>query len=636
MSALDRFDFWNENTNRTRIRFNWFNWVLSQKIQRSAIGSPGNFVDWRSLFIMFSSVLPIKNVSKKILVIFSAFFAALVITSETPAKVVVEKSSNLGVIKGIVRDETGSPIADATVAIFRIGTSNLLKQVRSAADGSFLAKIIPGTYTVLAVAEGFNPITVSEVEVGRAAELNYKFKLERSGSGNTLPEKRADRKSPKYLIRSAQLSRSIYQNNEGNAPIDEAKVNENAVEESTVTNNQESGVKRAGQTVVENYFASSDKGNYAGLNFARLQPLNDSAEIVFAGQTGSSLSAPQMLQANLKFRPNENHQIRINSAVAKFGKIKTDGIEKPLGQVSLQALDEWKVREGVIFVFGVDYSRFVSAGNDFSISPRFGLQYDVNAKTRLRTAYTTQTEDKTWQQAIELEDTQVLFREPVAVQDFVVENGKSKLNKSSRLEFGVERILNNKSNVEANVFLDTTAGRGVGLTSLPINSLNSSDLSEIVGNQQGKSQGVRVVYTRRLSGNFSTSAGYAFGSGQKLSEKAISNPADIFENDFFQTVVGQFDADFKTGTQVKTIFRLSPQATVFAIDPFQGRLAIYDPGLSVLITQSLPNWGLPIRAEAVVDARNLFDFQTNVSSEDGTLQLNSQRRVLRGGILVRF
>jgi hypothetical protein len=86
-----------------------------------------------------------------------------------------------------------------------------------------------------------------------------------------------------------------------------------------------------------------------------------------------------------------------------------------------------------------------------------------------------------------------------------------------------------------------------------------------------------------LNSRFSTSAGYAFGSGQKLSDKAISNPAKIFENDFFQTFYGQFDADLKTGTNIKTIFRLSPQATVFAIDPFQGRLAIYDPGLSVLV-----------------------------------------------------
>ena len=68
----------------------------------------------------------------------------------------------LGTIKGMVRDNGGSPIADATVAIFRVGTAKLLKQVKSAADGSFFAKILPGTYTVLAVAEGFNPVDRAE------------------------------------------------------------------------------------------------------------------------------------------------------------------------------------------------------------------------------------------------------------------------------------------------------------------------------------------------------------------------------------------------------------------------------------------------------------------------------------------
>ena len=53
------------------------------------------------------------------------------------AEIVIEKAGNLGVIKGIVRDEAGGPIADASVAIFRSGTSKLLKQVTSASDGSF-------------------------------------------------------------------------------------------------------------------------------------------------------------------------------------------------------------------------------------------------------------------------------------------------------------------------------------------------------------------------------------------------------------------------------------------------------------------------------------------------------------------
>ena len=588
---------------------------------------------------MFSLFLPTKNHLKSAFILLTAIFASLAFASESRAEtVVIEKNSNLGIIKGVVRDESGSPIADAYVSIFRAGTSQLLKQVRSAANGRFLAKILPGTYTVLAVAQGFNPVTLAQVEVNRSTELVYGFKLERSGSGNTLPEKKADRKSSKWVIRSAQATRSIYQSNEGEAPIDETTVAENETNDQIVAEEEETESKeRPGQTVVETYFVGSEDGNYTSFNFARLQPLTENAEVILAGQIGTDNSAPQRFETNLKIRPNENHQIRLKGSIVSLGKIKSDNQEKSLGQVSFQALDEWRIRSGVIVVYGFDYSRFIGAGDDFSISPRFGLQFDINSKTRFRTSYTTQTEETgSWQRAVELEGEQVLFREPVAIQDIFVENDKPQMTKSRRLEFGIERVLDNKSSIEANVFFDSVTGRGVGLTNLPFDALNGENLTEFVGNQQGKAEGFRVVYTRRFNGIFSTAAGYAFGNGQKLSSEAISNPANLFEDDFFQTFFGQFDADLKTGTQIRTIFRLSPQATVFAIDPFQGRLAIYDPNLSVMITQSLPTLGLPIKAEAVFDARNLLGFQPNVSSEEGTLRLNSKGRTLRGGISLRF
>jgi len=592
---------------------------------------------------MLSSILPKRKFSRLTLIVLTAFFAAFVSASDAQGKVVIEKSGNIGVIKGIVRDEAGKAISDAYVSIFRVGTSKLLKQVRSAADGSFLAKILPGTYTILAVAQGFNAVTLSEVEVGRSVELTYGFKLERAGSGNTLPEKLPARNSSKYPMRAAQIRRSIYQANEGSAPIDETKIADetvaqaDAVEENLeVSDEEETENKRRAQTAVETYFAASDAGNYTGLNFARLQPLSENAEIIFVGQTGTNKSAPKRFETGLKFRPGENHQIRLSGAVARLGKIRLENQEKSLGQISFQASDEWKVKEGIIIVFGFDYSKFVGAGNDFSVSPRLGFQYDINSKTRFRTAYTAQTEERNWQNVVELEDSQVFFRESVAVQDFVLENEKPQMNKSRRLEFGIERVLDNKSNLEANVFFDTVDNRGIGINSFSFDSLGGENFAEFVANQQGKARGARVVYTRRLNGIFSTSAGYAFGNSQKLSGKAISNPESIFENGFAQTVFGQFDADFRTGTQVKTVYRLSPQATVFAIDPFQGRLAIYDPGLSVKVSQSLPTLGLPFHAEAIFDGRNLLDVQKGADGEEGSLRINLQRRNLRGGILVRF
>jgi hypothetical protein len=94
--------------------------------------------------------------------------------------------------------------------------------------------------------------------------------------------------------------------------------------------------------------------------------------------------------------------------------------------------------------------------------------------------------------------------------------------------------------------------------------------------------------------------------------------------------------DWSKGTHVQTVFRFSPEATVFAIDPFAGRLAVYDPSLSVQVTQDLPTFGLPLRAQAIIDARNLFDFQTRTMNADTLLEMSSTGRSVRGGILVRF
>lgn len=561
-------------------------------------------------------------------ILLTAFAAAVFAAPATGNTVVVEKGG-LGVIKGIVRDEAGNAIADATVAIFRGGTSKLLKQVSSARDGSFIAKIIPGKYTLLAVAQGFNPVTLFGVEVAKSTELVYGFKLERAGSGNTLPEKRVDRNSSKWRIRAAQSQRSIYQNRDGEKPVAENTTTE-LTEDST-----EPTTKRKGQTVVDTYFAGTSRGSYVGWNLATLVPINNDATVIFAAQTATGRNAPLRFETTVKYRPSSKHQLRLNTSAGKLGTLATSGVEKTLGQVSFQATDEWQFRDGVILVFGFDYSRFVGAGDDASISPRLGLQFDINSKTRVRAAFTNQTEEKSWAKAIDLEGERIAFTEPVAIEDMVIVTEKPQMNKSRRLEFGVERILSSNSSIDASAFFDTTFTRGVSFNSIAFDDLGEG-FSNLLANQQGVARGARVVYTRRIGSILSASAGYAVGNGQQLSATAVSDSSKIFESSFFQTFFGQMAADLKTGTSVRTIYRLSPQATVFAIDPFKGRLAIYDPGLSIYVTQHVPTFGLPFRAEAIVDARNLFDFASGVTSEEGSLILNAQRRMLRGGIQVRF
>jgi hypothetical protein len=135
---------------------------------------------------------------------------------------------------------------------------------------------------------------------------------------------------------------------------------------------------------------------------------------------------------------------------------------------------------------------------------------------------------------------------------------------------------------------------------------------------------------------WTASAGYSFGQGQRLSASGFSNPNDMFRSSFFQTAALKLGAGFRTGTQVRTVLRFSPEATVFAIDPFAGRLGVYDPSLSIQVTQELPSFGLPVRAEAVIDARNLLDVQTSMENGYLLTAVGNNRRSVRGGISVRF
>ena len=541
----------------------------------------------------------------------------------------------LGTIRGSIRDDKGSPIAGAVVALWREGMASV-RQVTSRADGSFVARVLPGRYSLTAMADGYSVVSLSDVSVERSDEVAFRFNLVRTGSGNTLPEKRADRNNAKWVIRNNASRRSIYQQNEGTGEaIADLETDQSAETESA---EEETSRRGAAQSSVETYFAGgAGNQSYYGVNFATVQPFNEKLDFVFAGQTGIGEGAPNRFETTARLKINEKHRLSLNVGAAKLGKIQfADGLEEnDLGQISFQAYDEWRIRDGVILVLGVDYARFVGAGSADSIAPRLGLQFETDARTRLNFAYTTQTEERTWQQAADLEDSRVLFRQP-NFDSYVVADRQVLMPKLRRLEFGIERVLDNASNIEASAFFDTTTNRGISFVQLPLGEIGGDDNVFLTGAQNGSSQGVRVVYSRRLNEILSTSLGYSFGRGQSLSANGITNPADLFDDALFQTFAAQVSANFDTGTEVRAIYRVSPNGAVFAIDPFAGRMAFYDPSLSVLVTQKLPTLGLPVRARAMFDARNLFDVQTAATNGETALRLNSSRRYLRGGIAVRF
>lgn len=571
------------------------------------------------------------------------------------------RRSGLGTISGTVLDSRGNPVSGALVKVLRDGFNEVVKETRSAADGSFAARVTPGRYLVRALAEGFTPATFSSVQVAPSTELVYRFNLQPTGEGRTAPERRADRNDPKFRIRASQTRRTIF--NAGDAEdetvrrvLEEVAAEEQVADETAglgdvapADDDARKAARARPQGYVETFFADSatGAGSYAGVNFAVATPVNRQVELIFAGQLGEF----ERLEATARIRAGARHRLSATLGgaiipIAPRSEMSASGATlgfntargNKLGQMSVRAVDEWVVREGVVVVLGLDYSRFMGAGGGDSLTPRLGVAFDANARTRLHASFSPGADAATRTDGVEFEDGQIVFKEN-ATQAVAFVDGQAVIERSQRLEFGVERILDENSSIEAVAFFDTVNNRGVGLLSAPADALNDSGNAALlnIANQQGAAQGLRVVYTRRVSQHLKASAAYAFGRGQQLSAEGIANPEQLFQSAFFQTAAAQLDANVLDGMNVRTVLRFSPSAAVFAIDPFAGRLAVYDPSLSILVTQELPNFGLPVRALATIDASNLLDTLTRVEDGDGgQLSLGALRRTVRGGISVRF
>ena len=200
-----------------------------------------------------------------------------------------------------------------------------------------------------------------------------------------------------------------------------------------------------------------------------------------------------------------------------------------------------------------------------------------------------------------------------------------------------EHILSDKSSVEVMAFFDTVSGHGVGLLAIPVDRIED-DPTFSTAQQKGRARGLRVVYNRRINNIFDSSFGYAFGEGQQLDGRAISEPANLFSNAAFQVFSARVNAHFvKSGTRISTVLRIAPKQAIFAIDPFQGQMTTYDPNLSLSLTQSLPDFGiLPGHWEVIADLRNLLDQQASIADETQQLISSRYNRLVRVGVSMRF
>ncbi|MGE0133177.1 MAG: carboxypeptidase regulatory-like domain-containing protein [Blastocatellales bacterium] len=593
---------------------------------------------------------------------------------------VVEAAPALATVTGSVKDERGAPLVGAIVAVLEPRPRGKeIKSVKTDKQGKFSAGVTPGTYLLRAAADGFISKLSSRLIINRPARISYDFALK---STDTLVQKRGDSDDYRWIARSVpRHAMNLREDGEE----DTAGQTTNDIAQNSLV------AKQASFHGMMQFVAATSSApaglpapDFFGANFAVSASLGGNFEMAFIGQRGVGQLGAQRLAAIASMRPGANHQVTATIGYGQVGLIRkyhreadafgdpadspigsmaarprlrptvpvnttptpTSAEATPLEQISVSATGEWQVIQPLLVIYGFDYSRFVGSVNQRdSVLPRFAVQYSPSSRLRMNAAVTPGSDQRfNSLESFNSENIQAAFESApaeIAYSDSPIPD------RSQRFEVGIERLFGEGGNtsIEAAAFYDLVSGHGVGVLALPLEvspetHVTFQQVAHQVAAMNGAARGVRVTLNRRFNDYVTASAGYSFGRGSRFNNAPIDSitPAQLFRGGFFQVATAKLDLDFteRTGTRISTVIRLSPSAVVFAIDPFAGRMSVYDPNINIYVTQELPNFGLPVRWEALVDVRNLMDQVSGV--EDSAVQLvtTRTRRTVRGGVAFRW
>ncbi len=561
---------------------------------------------------------------------------------------VVEASPALATITGTVRDDAGKPLSGAIVALLEPNPRGReLQSVRTDTLGKFSAAVVPGLYGLRATAEGFSSM-LTRVNLDRSGRVSYNFALKRTG---TLVQKRGDSEDYRWIARSAPRQILNFDERGGKASASEAR--------DSLTARKSTFHGLAQLLATQSSFAGGGYGagapGFFGLNFAVAGSLDGNVEVALIGQRGIGRMAPQRLSAIATMKTSDRHEI---TASIGYGQVaigrpgltpdRSRGIANlaSLDQVSVAALGSWQVSRPLLVIYGLDYSRFVgsASGNRESLLPRMAIQYGPGGGWSLNLA-TTPGRNLHRQSVDEFKTENIRTSLEVATPEVAFAD-RPILDRSRRYEMGIEKSFNGgQSGIEASGFYDLISGHGVGIMALPLEASPATQealqrLAYRTAAMNGAARGGRLMFRSQLGERLTAAIGYSAGSGSQFRSGTVNTltPGRMFHNGFFQVAAARLDLDLsdRTGTRISTVIRLSPSAVVFAIDPFAGRMSVYDPNINIYITQDLPNLGLPVEWQAIVDVRNLLNQATAV--EDGATSLLATRtsRTIRGGVAFRW
>lgn len=547
----------------------------------------------------------------------AAAFSAPAETSERWCKII-----------GTVKDGQGNPLTGAFISVLNGNrTSEIIATSRTDNQGRFFSnKLLPGLYLLRVAAEGFEPALSKPTQAEPDRPVIQHFTMRRASELLNSP-------AIDLVKYKAQRHRGIFQAQDGQ----EADAY-NLDLPVPLFSETHGDIKLIAQSDVPAFGSSS----LVTVNSTLSQRLSEHLNLVTTIQSGFGSTSPRHLKVELK-AVLDQHRPSFALSYQRLYWMPESSSLASLSQFTVQAADTWQIGNQLLLIYGVDYSQLTNR-RDTTWQPRLGIQWNPTTTTQV---FADMTPSGSLNPISHINPD-----DAVPATSFATENvgaptldldhpqNTVRLNRSRRIETGLIQRLDHSSTVETTLFLDTVSGHGIGLALLntPGNPPDTEATPRTLHilNQHGTTSGVRLLYQRKLQPGLTLTAGYAVGKGQRLDSTLGLDQTEL-KPTRYQVITARIDTRFlKTGTNLAAMIRHTTGHPVFAIDPFQGRLTS-DPGISIFITQELPfTRFLPGKWELLFEGRNILDQIEEPSSEQGLVQLTTSRRVLRGGVGMRF
>ncbi len=539
-------------------------------------------------------------------------------------------------ISGHVKNSEGVPQMGAAVEVFTSSTQQAIKVFTDDRGFYSATGLAPGTYFVKVSASSFLPTLRENVALASGAHLVINLTL------NTLfeaiqfisPRERAQQEEDdwKWTLRST-VNRPVLRLRD-NGPLVVVAASDKADDRAL-----KASVAFLAGGESEGLGGSSDMT----ASFALERSLFSSGTLTFHGNVAQGVSNPStILRAQYSHRmPNGS-----NPEVAfTFRRLASPDDAFPgaaLEAMALSMSDTIALADFIELQFGGELQSVEYRGRASALRPFGSVNVHLTPNTVLSYRYVTSQPTTRLAKGFDTAPADLSESGP----RMTLSGNTPRLEHARHQEIAVSRRLGG-NNFQAAVYRDSvsnTALGGVGEapsgTGEFLADVYSGSFTFNGGNFS--SDGVRLVWERRLAQDITATLGYAFGGVLELPEDNLAweQVRALLQTARRHAVTARFAGHLpRAKTRWIASYKWTNSHALTPVDMFDASPGQADPYLSLFVRQPLPHSAsLPGQMEALIDVRNLLaQGYVPVLGQDGrTLYLVQSARSIRGGIAFTF